>query len=78
MMDVLLKRLLTDHRPWRPVPCFPAQVRSRVTASSRRHHGRDRAAVYGLDLGAIEHDIEGNGELLTGDLIGWLAEGAGD
>ncbi|MEU1184927.1 hypothetical protein ABZ464_46415 [Streptomyces sp. NPDC005820] len=42
-----------------------------------RLHGPDRGSVYGLDLGAVEHDIEGSGELLTGDLIGWLAEGAG-
>ncbi|WP_340374305.1 NADAR family protein [Streptomyces sp. SS7] len=42
-----------------------------------RRHDRDRAAVYGLDLGAVEHDIEAVGELLTDDLLGWLAEGAG-
>ncbi|KUF18066.1 SMI1/KNR4 family protein [Streptomyces silvensis] len=38
-----------------------------------RHHGRDRTSVYALDLGAVEHDVEANGELLTGDLVGWLA-----
>lgn len=37
-----------------------------------RRHGRDRASVYRLDLGIIEQDIEGIGELLTDDLINLL------
>ncbi|MER6910540.1 hypothetical protein ABT354_02530 [Streptomyces sp. NPDC000594] len=37
-----------------------------------RRHGRDRASVYRLGLSAVEEDIASGGELLTGDLLGWL------
>ncbi|EME16519.1 SMI1/KNR4 family protein [Rhodococcus triatomae] len=38
-----------------------------------RHHGRDRRSVYVLDLGALGEDVADVGDLLTNDLIGWLA-----
>ncbi|MFD1811044.1 SMI1/KNR4 family protein [Rhodococcus gannanensis] len=38
-----------------------------------RHHGRDRHSVYVLDLGALGEDVAEDGDLLTDDLIGWLA-----
>ncbi|GAB3142272.1 hypothetical protein GCM10027290_16380 [Micromonospora sonneratiae] len=42
-----------------------------------RRHGRDRTSVHRLDLGAIEEDIAtAAGQRLTGDLLGWLGQGA--
>jgi len=42
-----------------------------------RRHGRDRASVHLLDLGAIEPDIMGAAsEKVTDDLLGWLRSGA--
>lgn len=41
-----------------------------------RHHGKDRASVYRLGLGAIDESIATSGERVTGDLLGWLAQGA--
>ncbi|MBP1161976.1 SMI1/KNR4 family protein [Rhodococcus sp. PvR099] len=40
-----------------------------------RHRGRDRRSVYLLDLGAIGGNLAIDGELLTDDLLGWLAIG---
>ncbi|MFF8916214.1 SMI1/KNR4 family protein [Streptomyces sp. NPDC015032] len=41
-----------------------------------RRHGRDRTRVFRLGLGAIGADIEGVGEPVTDDLLGWLRAGA--
>ncbi|MFJ1847739.1 SMI1/KNR4 family protein [Streptomyces sp. NPDC088146] len=41
-----------------------------------RRHGRDRTRVFRLGLGAIDADIEGEGEPVTDDLLGWLRAGA--
>ncbi|MFF2008143.1 SMI1/KNR4 family protein [Streptomyces sp. NPDC058195] len=41
-----------------------------------RHHGRDRASVHRLGLGAIGGDVAAAGEPVTDDLIGWLRAGA--
>ncbi|WP_019632358.1 SMI1/KNR4 family protein [Actinomadura atramentaria] len=38
-----------------------------------RHHGRDRASVHLLDLGAIERDVAAVAEPVTDDLLAWLA-----
>ncbi|MGW0432666.1 hypothetical protein ACWDV4_08985 [Micromonospora sp. NPDC003197] len=41
-----------------------------------RRHGRDRASVHHLDLGAIEPDIMGAASgKVTDDLLGWLRAG---
>ncbi|MFE4797859.1 SMI1/KNR4 family protein [Streptomyces sp. NPDC056708] len=40
-----------------------------------RRHGRDRTRVYHLDLGAIDEDVEADGDLMTDDLLGWLSTG---
>ncbi|MFE7466364.1 SMI1/KNR4 family protein [Streptomyces sp. NPDC057499] len=41
-----------------------------------RHHGRDRASVHRLGLGAIGGDVAAAGEPVTDDLTGWLRAGA--
>ncbi|MGW1427087.1 SMI1/KNR4 family protein [Streptomyces sp. NPDC002431] len=41
-----------------------------------RHHGRDRASVHRLGLGAIGGDVAGAGDRVTDDLAGWLRAGA--
>ncbi|MCM2387807.1 SMI1/KNR4 family protein [Streptomyces albipurpureus] len=41
-----------------------------------RHHGKDRTSVYRLDLGALDESIATSGERVTGDLLGWLNQGA--
>ncbi|WP_406013558.1 SMI1/KNR4 family protein [Streptomyces sp. NBC_00984] len=40
-----------------------------------RRHGRDRASVHRLGLGAIREDVEAAGEPVTDDLLGWLRAG---
>ncbi|MEE1806343.1 hypothetical protein [Streptomyces sp. BE133] len=40
-----------------------------------RRHGRDRTRVYRLDLGAIDEDVEADGDPMTDDLLGWLSAG---
>ncbi|MET9398738.1 SMI1/KNR4 family protein [Kitasatospora sp. NPDC002965] len=39
-----------------------------------RRHGRDRTRVYRLGLGAIDENVETEGELVTDDLLTWLEE----
>ncbi|MFD4857997.1 hypothetical protein [Streptomyces atratus] len=40
-----------------------------------RGHGRDRTRVYRLDLGAIDEDVEADGDPMTDDLLGRLSAG---
>ncbi|GGT41949.1 hypothetical protein P6B95_40190 [Streptomyces atratus] len=40
-----------------------------------RRHGRDRTRVYRLDLGAIDEDVEADGDPMTDDLLGRLSAG---
>ncbi|MET8741977.1 SMI1/KNR4 family protein [Streptomyces sp. NPDC004728] len=40
-----------------------------------RHHGRDRASVHRLGLGALREDVATEGERVTDDLLGWLRAG---
>ncbi|SCF76286.1 hypothetical protein [Streptomyces sp. Ncost-T10-10d] len=40
-----------------------------------RRHGRESTRVYRLDPGAIDEDVEADGDLMTDDLLGRLSAG---